>query len=109
MSTGCGRLLHVSVFTPEDPGRIEPFGEPAVSLRQQVVGFVSLALLLPETASVPTTINQHLQLLHKRLITEVYPHPIRKNSMSGNHHYFEGLTANPSRISRSCALRDTRS
>ncbi|MAE61337.1 MAG: hypothetical protein CMJ49_08285 [Planctomycetaceae bacterium] len=29
---------------------------------------------------------------HKRLITEVYPHPIRKNAASGKHHYFEGLT-----------------
>lgn len=28
----------------------------------------------------------------KRLITEVYPHPIRKNSISGKSHYFEGLT-----------------
>jgi len=28
---------------------------------------------------------------HKRLITEVYPHPIRKNSIS-KPHYFEGLT-----------------
>jgi len=27
----------------------------------------------------------------KRLITEVYPHPIRKNSRSGQHDYFEGL------------------
>lgn len=29
---------------------------------------------------------------NKRLITEVYPHPIRKNALSGKHHYFEGLT-----------------
>ena len=29
---------------------------------------------------------------HKRLISEIYPHPIRKNSIVGNHHYFEGLT-----------------
>ena len=29
---------------------------------------------------------------HKRLITEVYPHPIRRNSITGNHDYFEGLT-----------------
>ena len=28
----------------------------------------------------------------KRLITEVYPHPIRKNAADGKHHYFEGLT-----------------
>lgn len=28
----------------------------------------------------------------KRLITEVYPHPIRQNAPSGKAHYFEGLT-----------------
>ena len=28
----------------------------------------------------------------KRLVTEVYPHPIRKNTFAGKPHYFEGLT-----------------